>query len=213
MKTKELNAEVANLKNQRTRTNSLKSVLSVLFVTAMLFFVSAPAFAHCDSYDGPVIKDAVKALETNNVNMVFKWITQEQEKEIVGLFNKTYSLKKGDKEIYSIVEKHFFETLVRLHRETEGAPYTGLKPAGTTKQIIVLSDKAIENHDIDKLLAQLNNHIGSVIKEKYHKVETLNKVKDNSAEQGRAYVEAYVDYTHSLEALHDILEGGGGHAH
>ena len=213
MKTKEMNLEAANVKNVRTRKKSLKGILSVLFITAMLFFVSMPASAHCDSYDGPVIKDAMKALETNNVDLVFKWITQDQEKEIVGLFDKTYNLKKGDKEIYSIVEKHFLETLVRLHRETEGAPYTGLKPAGTTKQIVVLSDKAIENHDIDNLLAQLNNHIADVIKEKYHKVETLNKVKDNSAQEGRAYVEAYVDYTHSLEAFHDILEHGGGHNH
>ncbi|MDO5665485.1 MAG: DUF6448 family protein [Bacteroidia bacterium] len=213
MKTKEMNLETTNVQNVHTRKKSLKGVLSVLFVIVMLFFVSMPASAHCDSYDGPVIKDAMKALETNNVNLVFKWITQEQEKEIVNLFDKTYSLKRGDKEIYSIVEKHFLETLVRLHRETEGAPYTGLKPAGTTKQIVMLSDKAIENNDIDGLLGKLNNHIATVIKEKYHKVETLNKIKDNSAEEGRAYVEAYVDYTHSLEALHDILEHGGGHNH
>ncbi|MPM25285.1 hypothetical protein SDC9_71775 [bioreactor metagenome] len=191
----------------------LKGVLSMIFISLLLFFASTPAFAHCDSYDGPVIKDAIKALETNNVKLVFKWITPEQEAEITGLFDKVQGLKNGDREIYSIVEKHFFETLVRLHRETEGAPYTGLKPAGTTKQIIVMSDKAIENDDIDKLLAQLNNHIGSVIREKYNKVAALDKVKDNSAEEGRAYVKAYVDYTHSLEALHDILENGGGHNH
>ncbi len=95
MKTKEMNFK------------TVKRFFSVLFVTAMLFFVSAPAFAHCDSYDGPVIKDAVKAFETNNVTLVYKWITAEQEKEIGDLFNKTYNLKKGDKEIYSIVEKHF----------------------------------------------------------------------------------------------------------
>ena len=52
-----------------------------------------------------------------------------------------------------------------------------------------------------------------MIREKYHKVETLNKGKNNSAEEGRAYVEAYVDYTHSVEALHDILENGSGHNH
>ena len=57
MKTKEMNFK------------TVKRFFSVLFVTTMLFFVSAPAFAHCDSYDGPVIKDAVKALETNNVNL------------------------------------------------------------------------------------------------------------------------------------------------
>ncbi|MEA4979682.1 MAG: DUF6448 family protein [Petrimonas sp.] len=200
-------------KNFKTVNVHLKGMLSMIFVSLLLFLASTPAFAHCDSYDGPVIKDAIKALETNDVKLVFKWITPDQEAEITGLFNKVYGLKNGDREIYSIVEKHFFETLVRLHRETEGAPYTGLKPAGTTKQIIVMSDKAIENDDIDKLLAQLNNHIGSVIREKYHKVAMLNKVKDNSAEEGRAYVKAYVDYTHSLEALHDILENGGGHDH
>ncbi len=200
-------------KNFKTVNVHLKGMLSMIFVSLLLFLASTPAFAHCDSYDGPVIKDAIKALETNVVKLVFKWITPDQEAEITGLFNKVYGLKNGDREIYSIVEKHFFETLVRLHRETEGAPYTGLKPAGTTKQIIVMSDKAIENDDIDKLLAQLNNHIGSVIREKYHKVAMLNKVKDNSAEEGRAYVKAYVDYTHSLEALHDILENGGGHNH
>ncbi len=213
MKTKELNVEVVDVKNVPARRNSFKSVLPGLFISVLLFFASTPLFAHCDSYDGPVIKDAVKALETNNVNLVFKWITREQEAEISGLFNKVYGLKSGDREIYAILEKHFFETLVRLHRETEGAPYTGLKPAGTTKQIIVLSDKAIENNDIHKLLVQLNNHIGSVIREKYHKVETLNKGKNNSAEEGRAYVEADVDYTHSVEALHDILENGSGHNH
>lgn len=191
--------------------NSLKTVVSALFVMALLLVSAQPAKAHCDSYDGPVIKDAVKALQTNKVELVLKWVTQEQEKEIIGLFNKTYSLQNKDKEIYSIVEKHFFETLVRLHRETEGAPYTGLKPAGTTKEIIKMSDQAIESRDIDKLLSQLNTHIQTVIKEKYHKVETLDRVKNDSLKEGRAYVAAYVDYTHSLETLHGILEHNGDH--
>ncbi len=47
---------------------------------------------------------------------------------------------------------------------------------------------------------------------KYRKVAELYKVKDNSKEQGREFVEAYVDYTHTVEALHDIMEHGGGHA-
>ncbi|MCA9733723.1 hypothetical protein KC799_16425, partial [candidate division KSB1 bacterium] len=51
-----------------------------------------------------------------------------------------------------------------------------------------------------------------VIRDKYQKVAELNKVKENSIEQGRAYVEAYVDYTHTVEAIHDIIEHGGGHA-
>lgn len=57
---------------------------------------------------GPVIKDALKVLETNHVDLVLKWITEEQEQEIILLFNKTYQLKKGDEEVYAIVKKTFF---------------------------------------------------------------------------------------------------------
>ncbi len=131
---------------------------------------------------------------------------------LVFLLRKTYNLKSGDKDVYEIVKKHFLETLVRLHRETEGAPYTGLKPVGTTKMIIQLSDNAILTGSVDDLVGKLNNHIEKIVREKYQNAAMLSKVKDESVEMGREYVEAYVDYTHTLEAIHDILEHGGGHA-
>ena len=198
----------------------MKKVLNprLLFgLTALMTFALVPAFAHCDSYDGPVIKDAQLALKENKVELVFKWISPGHEAEIEKLFNTTASLKGGDKEVYSIVEKHFFETLVRLHREGEGAPYTGLKPAGSTEPIIVLADDALAKKDLDGLTTKLNTHIEKVIREKFLKVVELEKVRNESVEQGRAYVAAYVDYTHTLEAIHAPLEHGaqdhsGGHA-
>lgn len=211
MKSKEINFEKRSAQNLFTGRANSRIMLSVALTLLFMVFSSLQVFAHCDSYDGPTVKDALKALETNNVNLVLKWIDKEQEEEIISLFNKTYNLKKGDKEVYTIVEKHFLETLVRLHRETEGAPFTGLKPAGSTKKIVQLSDKALADKDIDDLLEKLNNHIGSIIREKHRKVTELDKVKNESAEKGRAYVAAYVDYTHSIEALHDILEDGSGH--
>ncbi|HEY9168724.1 MAG TPA: DUF6448 family protein [Lutibacter sp.] len=183
-----------------------------LILFAILLFSSQATFAHCDSYDGPVIKDAVLALKTNDVNPVLKWITKDQENEITNLFHKTYKLRNGDKEVYEIVEKHFFETLVRLHRETEGAPYTGLKPAGSTKQIIQMTDETIKVSNVDGFLLKFNKHIEKAVREKYDKVLQLSKVKDNSTDLGREFVAAYVDYTHTIEALHDILEHGSGHA-
>lgn len=189
----------------------LKSKLAaMLFLASIIFVFTNSTSAHCDSYDGPVIKDAENALETNNVNLILKWVTKEQEKEITTLFHKTYELRNGDKDIFEIVQKHFFETLVRLHRETEGAPYTGLKPAGTTKQIIQMTDNALKENNVDDLLLKLNNHIDKVVREKYQKVSELNKVKDDSVEKGREFVAAYVDYTHTVEAIHDIIEHDGG---
>ena len=201
-----------NLKKGFRKVN-LITVFSVLMLVLFMGISTLPASAHCDSYDGPTIQDAVKALDTDNVELVLKWIDKSQEEEVISLFNKTYNLRSGDQEVYAIVEKHFLETLVRLHRETEGAPYTGLKPAGSTKPIVQLSDQALAQNDIDGLLEKLNGHIGTIIHEKYNKVANLDKVKDESAEKGREYVEAYVDYTHTLEALHDILDGGTGHQH
>jgi hypothetical protein len=199
----------AGITNRRRASRGLSRVIAVAFTVLLLSVLAATsASAHCDSYDGPVIKDAAKALEANNVKLVLKWISKEQEADIVKLFNKTYSLRNGDKEVYAIVEKHFFETLVRLHRETEGAPFTGLKPAGTTKKIVLLSDQAIESGSVDELAAKITNHVGMVVRQKYQKVHDLSKVKDESAEKGREYVKAYIDYIHTLEAIHDVVMDG-----
>ena len=203
------------LENQTKRfIQSVPSRVRTFLVTAVLsMLVISPAFAHCDSYDGPVVKDALQALETNNVGLVYKWISTEQEAEISALFTKTYNLKKGDKEIYSLVEKHFLETLIRLHRQTEGFGFDGIKAAGTTKPIVQLSDKAIETGNVENLINQLNGHISKVVEDKYNAVKELEKVKNESPEKGRDYVKAYVMYTHSLEAIHDIVEKvASGHA-
>jgi hypothetical protein len=202
-----------NTYKRRTTRGLLRVIAAAFTILLLSVFAATSASAHCDSYDGPVIKDAAKALEANNVKLVLKWISKEQEADIIKLFNKTYSLRSGDKEVYAIVEKHFFETLVRLHRETEGAPFTGLKPAGTTKKIVLLSDQAIETGSVDDLVGKITNHVGMVIRQKYQKVLDLSKVKDESAEKGREYVKAYIDYIHTLEGIHDIVMGGAMHKH
>ncbi|WP_026451577.1 DUF6448 family protein [Aequorivita capsosiphonis] len=199
-------------KSERTFKPNFRSLL--LAFTFMLASISG--FAHCDSYDGPVIKDALKALDQNNVQLVLKWIEPQQEKEIISLFNKTYSLKNGDQEVYSIVEKHFFENLVRLHRETEGEPYTGLKPAGSMTPLVAMADNSIAKDNVEEVITTVTTHLEQVLRERYAKVAELSKTKDNSVAQGRAYVEAYVQYTHTLEALEHLLHGpishGGGNA-
>ncbi|SMO40478.1 hypothetical protein SAMN06265379_101555 [Saccharicrinis carchari] len=208
MKTQERKAIVAGaLKPGKSFKLNMRSLL----LTFALMLVSLPGFAHCDSYDGPVIKDALKALDKNNVQLVLKWIEPQQEKEIISLFDKTYRLKKGDKQVYSIVEKHFLETLVRLHRETEGAPYTGLKPAGSTTPLVVMADNSIAKNDVGEVINTVTTHLEQVLRDRYATVAKLGKTKDESVEQGRAYVHAYVQYTHTLEALEHILHGDISH--
>lgn len=188
-----------------------KNVILLLIIATAMIFSTLPASAHCDSYDGPLIKDALKAIGTGKIAPVLKWIDEKHEKEIITLFNKTVSLKGGDKEIYAIVEKHFLETLVRLHREDEGAPFTGLKPAGSVTPIIAMADQAVASGEPTTLITKLDDHLNKVLKEKYDLVMEKSLRKDDSAAEGREYVKAYVEYTHFLEAIHGIIEGGGGH--
>ena len=199
--TKPLNAKKAFSINVRT----LLMVLSFMVV-------SLSGFAHCDSYDGPVIKDALKALDQNKVELVLKWIEPQQEKEVISLFHKTYALKNADQEVYSIVEKHFLETLVRLHRETEGASYTGLKPAGSMTPLVEMADNSIAQNSVEEVIKTVSNHLEQVLRERYAEVAKLSKTKDNSVKQGRAYVEAYVEYTHTLEGLEHLLHGPVSHS-
>lgn len=185
----------------------MQSILMVF--TFMLASISG--FAHCDSYDGPVIKDALKALDQNNVEFVLKWIEPEHEKEIIPLFHKTYSLKNESKKVYAIVKKHFLETLVRLHREMEGAPFTGLKPAGSMTPLVEMADNSIANKNVEDVLKSVTNHLEQVLRERYATVAKLSITKDDSVEKGREYVHAYVQYTHTLESLEHILHGDISH--
>lgn len=199
------------------RFNLQKRIVQGMFVPMLIVVFSMlslqPASAHCDSFDGPALVDAAEALETNNVDLLKKWILPEDEAIVLPLFHKVYNLKEGDAEVYEIVKTHFYETFVRLHREMEGATFTGLKPAGITAHITVMSDKALVSGDFDGLLKALNRHVNGQLTEKYEKAAALYPLRNRSAEDGRRYVAAYVDYTHAVEAVHDLLAGGGHHNH
>lgn len=195
------------------------SLSLVALFAAFMFFTIQPVSAHCDSYDGPVIKDATVALAQNKVELVLKWVEPKYEKEIVDKFNQTLRLKGKNKELNEVLETSFFETLVRLHREGEGAPYTGLKPAGSTTALVQMADNSLDKKKVDDVVEIVTTHLKEVLHNKYAKAIELSKTKNNSVAQGRAYVEAYVEYTHTLEALEHILHGdfshhsGDGHDH
>lgn len=200
---------------KNTRRNFLfRGLASAILVLMVTVFTGFQSFAHCDSYDGPVIKDALKALKQNKVELVLKWVEPKYEKEITAKFNQTLKLTGTNKEINKILETHFLETLVRLHREGEGEPYTGLKPAGSVTPIIQMADQSLETNSVNVLSSELTAHIQKVVKEKYEKAMLLSKTKDESVQKGREYVAAYVDYTHTLEGIHAILEHGpAAHGH
>lgn len=200
------------MKSIKNSTKKISQRVVLLLSVILLLFASPQiASAHCDSYDGPVIKDALKALEQQNVELVLKWVEPKYDEIITDKFNQTLKLKGSNEEVNKILRTHFLETLVRLHREGEGASFTGLKPANSMTPMVEMADNSLEKNDINYVVNAVNSHLTEVLKERFAKAIELSKTKDNSVEQGRAYVEAYVEYTHTLEALEHILHGSMSH--
>ena len=134
-------------------------------IFSIAFLAPDSAFAHCDSLDGPVVKAAQKALDTQNVDMVLVWGRPEDETEIRTAFNKTLTVRTLGQMAKELADRYFYETVVRLHRAGEGAPYTGLKPAGRDLgPAIPAADQAIESRSLsslEKLLATARAFRGS----------------------------------------------------
>ena len=116
--------------------------------------------AHCDGLDGPVVTLARQALAKGDVKIVLPWVAAEKEAEIRKAFDLAVAVRsKGEKE-RELADTYFFETLVRVHRAGEGAPYTGLKPAGRDLgPAIPAADKALETGDPEELLKLVNGKV------------------------------------------------------
>lgn len=104
---------------------------AVLAATGALFLNPLMASAHCDTMDGPVIGDAQKALAEENSSYIAKWVLPEREEDIEGIFAQVMKVRDDSPEAQKLADQYLFENLVRIHREGEGAPYTGVKPEGT----------------------------------------------------------------------------------
>jgi len=186
----------------------IAAFLPILFGTPLVF-------AHCDGLDGPVVNAARKALETGDVNLALAWVQKADETEIKAAFEKTMTVRRLNRQAQDLADMYFFETLVRVHRAGEGAPYTGLKPAGRDLgPAIPAGDKAIETRSAEALLQLLTSEMRQGLHARFHEaVEKANYAKDD-VQAGRAFVKAYVEYIHYVEQLYAAAKGpAGGHMH
>jgi len=109
---------------------------------------------------------------------------------------------------------YFFETLVRLHRAGEGAPYTGLKPAGTDLGPAVAgADQALASGSVDGLVKLITEAVAAGLRQRFAEAAEKSENADASVEAGRQYVEAYVEFVHYAERLYeDARSAAAAHA-
>jgi hypothetical protein len=196
----------------RTAGKSIFVALSVALVFWIAWLVaSGTASAHCDTLDGPVVTEAMAALNKGDVTPTLKWVKKENETQIKTVFTKALAVRSKGPEAQEIADRYFLETLIRLHREGEGAPFTGLKPAGTIEPPVAAADKAIKAGSVDKLAKKIGQAAEKAVRERFARLMEAKKHKDKSVGAGREYVEAYVVYVHFVEGLHNTITRGGAH--
>jgi len=183
-------------------------------VVALLLMLPVRAHAHCDGLDGPVVKAAQKALETGNVNLVLVWVRKEDESEIREAFQKTLAVRKLNAEAKQLADMYFFETLVRIHRAGEGAPYTGLKPAGRDLgPAIPAADKAPESGKLEPVFKLLTDAVYDGLHARFEAATSKKNYKVDDLDAGREYVEAYVTFLHHVESLYGAATSAGSDHH
>lgn len=171
---------------------------------------------HCDSLDGPVVTAARQALEADDVALVLPFVPEEGEAEVRSMFASVQPVRALGGAAREVADQLFFETVVRVHRAGEGAPYTGLKPAGLdVGPVIPLTERAIETGSADAVAEYLTGVLRDELKHRLENVSALAAAKNRSVSDGRAYVEAMLGFQvyshHLLQALRTPAHGDSGH--
>ena len=180
--------------------------IAVAVALGLFLLTPAPAFAHCDGLDGPVVKAAQRALETRNPALVLIWVQDKDEAEIRAAFEQTLAVRALNLQARELADRFFFETLVRVHRAGEGAPFTGLKPAGRDLgPAIPAADEAIRVGSVEPVARLLTASIQERLREQFGEVLATKTFNPNDLGAGRAYIKAYVEFIHFVERLYNSM--------
>jgi hypothetical protein len=157
---------------------------------------------HCDTLDGPLVALANKALEEKNVNLVLPWVRAQDEAEIRHAFDHAQTVRALGPKALSLADRFFLETLVRIHRAGEGAPFTGLKPAGLDLgPAVPAADSALKSGSVDAVVKLLGEAVSAGVRARFQEAVQRQAFDPNDVAAGRKYVEAYVPYVHYVERL------------
>jgi hypothetical protein len=167
--------------------------------------------------DGPVVKAAIKALDSGDVSAVLPFVPEEGEAEVTEAFERVTKARAHSPEAKDVADRHFFETVVRIHRAGEGAPFTGLKPAGLGHgPVVPVAEEAIETGSSEELLKLLTCTVEEQLRERFARVMRLKReASGKGVKEMREYVEAMLGlevYSHKLyECAHSEPHGEGAH--
>jgi hypothetical protein len=141
--------------------------------------------------DGPVVKAALAALAASDVGIVLPFVDEAGEAEIRAMFDEVAGVRRDGGTAGEIAERLFLETVVRLHRAGEGAPFTGLKPAGLDHgPVIPVAERAIASGSPEELVDELSRRLEDEVKTRLDNVMALKARSHEGLREARRYTSA-----------------------
>jgi hypothetical protein len=170
--------------------------------------------AHCDTADGPAVKDGRKALETGNLTYALKWIPADGEAELRDVFEKALKVRPLGVEAAELADRLFLETMVRIHRMGEGVGFTGIQPVGTEiDPVVKAADEAIALGLDADLLRLVPEERRAELDERFQAALAIKDFDVDDVTAGRRYLAAYVSFFKYAEGEDHEHHGQEAHAH
>lgn len=153
------------------------------------------AEAHCDTADGPAATDGRRSLETGDLAYALKWIPAADEPELRAVFDKAVVVRGLGPEATEVADRLFIETLVRLHRLSEGVGFSGIQPSGTgIEPVVVEADRALDTGNLEPVLALVPADRRKELTRRFEAARSKRAFPVDDVEAGREFVTANVDY-------------------
>jgi hypothetical protein len=168
---------------------------TIRIATLLAALRPATVEAHCDTAEGPAVRDGRRALETGNVNHALKWIPADGEAELRDVFEKALRVRALGAEAGELADRLLLETLVRLHRMGEGVGFTGIQPADApVDPVVQAADAAIARGSDEELLPLVPAERRAELDRRFQVAMALQEYDVDDVAAGRRYLAAYVDF-------------------
>lgn len=172
---------------------------------------------HCDSLDGPVVMAALRALQAGDAALILPYVPASAEAELLAAFDRARLARERAPEAADVADRWFFETAVRLHRAGEGAPFTGLRPAGLdVGPIIPIAERALESGDPSELADALCGMVRDQVEARLHHALALASHASHGIGAARESISAALGlqvWAHALYLQTHAAAHGGDHHH
>lgn len=132
------------------------------------------------------------------------WVADIDTDTVRRVFLRARAVRGLGDEARLLSDTYFIETVVRLHRASEGVPFTGLKPAGRDLgPAIPAADRALRTGNPGPLHAVIEGPYRRRLDSLLRAARALQHHSAKDVQGGRRFVEAYVEYIHYVERLHE----------